>query len=168
MLKAKQSEVYLMECKVSINLGEQSSTILLVEDNDHDVFAVQRALEKSGVRNPLIHFKTGEDLFDFLSSQGRLSAAEKHVVPALILLDLNLPSMTGYEVLNELKSRKRLRRIPVIVFSSSNDERDIQACFEAGANSYVVKPMTFSGLIKAIAELYGYWFEIAVLPKVEH
>lgn len=153
---------------MSIDLGLKSSTILLVEDNDHDVFAVQRALEKSGVRNPLVHFRTGEELFSYLSAQDDVTETFKHLVPAVILLDLNLPSLTGHEVLKMIKSRDRLKRIPVIVFSSSSDERDIQTCFEAGANSYVVKPMTFSGLIKAIAELYGYWFEIAVLPKVEH
>lgn len=152
---------------MSIDFSNTSSTILLVEDNDHDVFAVQRALEKSGVRNPLVHFRTGEELFDYLSVQEEGKTTLKHLVPAVILLDLNLPSMTGHEVLTTIKSLERLRRIPVIIFSSSNDERDIQACFEAGANSYVVKPMTFSGLINAIAELYGYWFEIAVLPKVE-
>lgn len=148
-------------------LSQLSSKILLVEDNEHDVFAVQRALDKSGVRNPMLHFRTGEELFDYLKRQDETEDPEQQIMPAIILLDLNLPTITGYDVLNVLKGHEQLKRVPIIVFSSSNDERDIQACFEAGANSYIVKPMTFAGLIKAIAELYDYWFEIAVLPKME-
>lgn len=152
---------------MSTELGPTYSKILLVEDNEHDVFAVQRALKKSGVRNPMRHFYTGEELFEYLRVQNDICHPALPVSPAIILLDLNLPTITGYDVLKELKSHERLRRVPIIVFSSSNDDRDIQSCFEAGANSYIVKPMTFAGLIKAIAELYGYWFEIAVLPKIE-
>lgn len=150
---------------MSVEIGEQSSAILLVEDNEHDVYAVRRALAKAGVRNPFIHFSTGEELFDYLLTKNAVNINNK-ILPAIILLDLNLPSIAGYDVLKELKAHARLRRIPVIVFSSSSDERDIQSCFAAGANSYIIKPMTFAGLINAIAELYGYWFEIAVLPQV--
>lgn len=153
---------------MSVEFGQRSSAILLVEDNEHDVFAVKRALAKAGVRNKLVHCRTGDELFETVLKDEQSAGAHSLVLPAIILLDLNLPGTGGIEVLKALKAHERLRSIPVIVFSSSNDERDIHACFEAGANSYVVKPMTFTGLLKAMGKLYGYWFEISVLPKNEN
>lgn len=85
--------------------------------------------------------------------------------PGLILLDLNLPGTDGREVLQDVKSTEGLRSIPVVVMTTSSDERDVEACYDHGANSYLVKPVELNGLINAIQRLKDYWFEIVVLPR---
>ena len=140
------------------------TTILLVEDSPEDAEAAIRGLRKFRMGNPLRHCPTGDDALDYLYGRGSYSASTAPR-PGIILLDLNLPGTDGREVLAELKSHPDLKRIPVIVMTTSSDPRDIQACYDAGANSYVVKPVSLEGLMKAIQQLTDYWFQIVVLPN---
>ena len=148
-----------------ISIGEQSQVILVVEDNPDDYEATERALKKSGIRNEIRHCVDGDDALDYLFREGEYSDPEDSPRPGLILLDLNLPGTDGREVLHELKSDEKLRNIPVIVLTTSTDERDIEACYAAGANSYMNKRINLVEFVQAIQRLTDFWLEIAILPK---
>ena len=143
----------------------QSQSILLVEDNQDDYEATCRAFKKANLCNPIIWCKSGRDALDCLKREGAYKDTSKGVRPGLVLLDLNMPGMDGRKTLKVIKQDDTLKRIPVIILTTSSDERDIQACYQAGANTYVQKPVSFDGLIEAFKRLKAYWFEIALLPK---
>lgn len=139
--------------------------ILLVEDSPEDFEATQRALRKSGLKNPLYRCADGDEALDYLFRRGAYSDPDTSPCPGIILLDLNLPGTDGREVLSEIKRHDSLKKIPVVVLTTSSDERDIDACYRAGANSYVQKPVDMDGFLKAIERLHGYWLEVVILPK---
>lgn len=143
----------------------QSQSILLVEDNQDDYEATCRAFKKANLRNPIVWCKSGPDALNCLKQQGAYTAAGNGPRPGLVLLDLNMPGMDGRKTLEVIKQDDSLKQIPVIILTTSSDERDIQACYRTGANTYVQKPVSFDGLIEAIKRLKEYWFEIALLPK---
>lgn len=143
------------------------STVLLVEDSPEDCEATIRALRRAGLANPIAHCADGDDALDFLHRRGRYSAPATVATPSVILLDLNLPGTDGREVLAEIKHHEKLRTIPVLVLTTSTDERDIQSCYQSGANSYLRKPVDLDGFIEAIRRLKDYWFEVVVLPRTE-
>ena len=147
-----------------IMLGPHQS-ILLVEDSPEDYETTTRALRKAGLANPIVHCSDGDDALDFLRHQGRHAGAGRASRPGVILLDLNLPGTDGREVLAEVKGNDRLKQIPVIVLTTSTDDRDIQKCYLAGANSYIQKPVDLLGFIRAIQQLKDYWFEVVILPR---
>lgn len=144
---------------------EEKQPILMVEDSPEDFYAARRAFEIAGLMNPIIHLENGDDALDYLFQRGAFSPPAKAPKPGIILLDLNLPGLDGHEVLSEIKQSAELKRIPVIVLTTSQDPGDIERCYEAGANSYICKPVDLNGLIAAIQRLKEYWFEIAVFPK---
>lgn len=141
-----------------------SQPILLVEDSPEDFEATQRAFRRSGLKNPIVRCEDGEEALDYLFRRGQYSYAQR---PGVILLDLNLPGTDGRQVLAEIKKDESLKQIPVVVLTTSADERDISACYNAGANSYIQKPVDIDGFVKAIERLNGYWFEVVILPKGE-
>ncbi len=141
--------------------------ILIVEDSPEDFEATVRALKKSGLRNPLYRCSDGDDALDFLHRRGNYVSPDDAPRPGIILLDLNLPGTDGRDVLEEIKQDPDLKRIPVVVLTTSTDERDIESCYEFGANSYVHKPVDLSGLVDAIQRLKDYWFQIVVFPKTD-
>ncbi len=141
-----------------------ASSILLVEDSPEDVEATRRALKRSGVISPLFLCTDGDDALDFLHRRGR-HAQPPPPRPGLILLDLNLPGTDGRAVLEEIKGHSVLRQIPVVVLTTSGDERDVSACYLAGANSYMQKPVDFAAFSHAIGRLMDYWFEVVLLPR---
>ena len=143
-----------------------SQPILLVEDSPEDFETTERALRKSGLKNPIFRCADGDEALDFLHRRGRFADPETSPRPGVILLDLNLPGTDGREVLNEVKTDPDLRQIPVIVLTTSKDDRDIEVCYRCGANSYVQKPVDLEGFMKAIERLNDYWFEVVILPKV--
>src|SRR5215207_6278628 len=114
-----------------------TAPILLVEDSPEDCTATVRALQRSGLKNTIIHCATGDDALDYLYERGAYAEPGKAARPSLILLDLNLPGTDGREVLEQVKSDELLRQIPVVVLTTSVDDRDIKSCYKAGANSYM-------------------------------
>lgn len=134
-----------------------SQPILLVDDNDDDVEATLRAFKRTNLKNAVMRATTGAEAVAMLR--------EKKVYPGLILLDLNMPGLDGRRVLAILKGDNELRKIPVVVLTTSNDDRDVEECYQLGANTYIQKPVDLDGLFAAIQRLKDYWFEIALLPK---
>ena len=143
----------------------QAQPILLVEDNEDDYEATSRAFKKANLSNPIVWCKSGRDALDFLKREGAYKDASQGSRPGLVLLDLNMPGMDGRKTLEVIKKDETLKRIPVIILTTSADERDVLACYQMGANTYVQKPVSFEALIEAIKRLKEYWFEIALLPK---
>lgn len=138
--------------------------IVIVEDSPEDYDATLRAFKKLNMKNKVLRFEMGDECLDYLFGRGEYEGM-KPVLPGLIMLDLNLPGLDGREVLKIIKSTPDLKKIPVVVLTTSDDERDIDACYRDGANSYIQKPVNFQGFIEAITKLKEYWFEIAILPK---
>jgi len=136
--------------------------ILLVEDSPEDFETTQRAFRRSGLKNPILRCADGDEALDFLFHRGSHADSPR---PGVILLDLNLPGTDGREVLSEIKANDDLKQIPVIVLTTSADERDVQACYQAGASSYIQKPVDVEGFMRAIERLNDYWFEVVILPK---
>ena len=150
----------------TMSILSQTHPILLVDDNPHDYEATKRCLKQIGVTNPLMYCADGNEALDLLhelSSQRQHSRAPR---PSLILLDLNLPGIDGREVLNQLKQDKHLKSIPVVVLTTSSDSKDINACYDKGANGYVVKPVDYDGLLEAMRTLCNFWFEVAQVPSM--
>jgi two-component system response regulator len=143
----------------------RSQCILLVEDNQDDYEATSRAFKKAHLCNPIVWCKSGREALDYLKQEGAYKGAPMRSRPGLVLLDLNMPGMDGRKTLEAIKQDDALKQVPVIILTTSADERDIQACYESGANTYVQKPVSFDGLIEAMGRLKAYWFEIALLPK---
>lgn len=142
-----------------------SQPILLVEDTPEDAEATLRAFKKAGMANPIFHCTDGDDALDYLRQQGKYADPAKAPRPGMILLDLNMPGTDGREVLSEIKADESLRQIPVIVLTTSADERDIQSCYRDGANSYIQKPVDMKGFLESIQRLVDYWYHIVLLPK---
>lgn len=150
-----------------MTLATRNELILLVEDNNEDFETTKRALRKAGLRSNLRRCEDGDEALDYLRRSGKYADPKTSPRPSIILLDLNLPGTDGREVLREIKTDKRLRTIPVIVLTTSDDERDIQYCYNSGANSYLHKQVDLTGFYTAIQRLKDYWFEIVILPREE-
>jgi CheY-like chemotaxis protein len=140
--------------------------ILLVEDCPEDCEATIRALKRSGLENPVVHCVDGDEALDYLHRRGAY-AQPRAPRPAMVLLDLNLPGTDGRQVLSEIKSDASLRSIPVLIFTTSNHEEDIKACYQAGANSYIRKPVDLDGFSRALRGVAQYWFDLVQLPPNE-
>lgn len=150
-------------------LPSPSQYILLVEDSEDDYEATMRAFKRANLHNPVVWCKSGQSALDHLKREGAFADTKGRSPPGLILLDLNMPGMDGRKTLELIKLDDALKRIPVIILTTSADQRDIETCYQTGANTYVQKPVNFEGLIDAIKRLKEYWFEIALLPKeAEH
>jgi len=130
--------------------------VLLVEDNIDDANLTIRALKKNNLANQLFHVKDGVEALDFIYGQGQY-AGRNTVKPKLILLDLKMPKVDGKEVLKKLKSDVLTKDIPIVMLTSSKEDPDIKACYELGANSYIVKPVEFDKFQKTVSELGMYW-----------
>ena len=141
--------------------GPRPIEILLVEDNPGDVRLTQEALKEGRVLNELHHVADGEAALAYLRREGAFQDA---VEPDLVLLDLNLPKKNGREVLRELKEDPRLRRIPVIVLTTSSAEQEITAAYDLHANAYVTKPVEFEEFIRIVREIESFWLTVVELP----
>ena len=146
-------------------MSADSPLILLVEDNPEDYETTVRSFTRAGVANVIRHCQDGDEALDYLFHRGRYADPASAPRPAVILLDLNMPGIDGREVLIQIKQDADLKTIPVIVLTTSADERDIDAFYHDGANSYVQKPVDLLKFIEAIQRLSNYWFEIVLLPK---
>ncbi|HLG35221.1 MAG TPA: response regulator [Bacteroidia bacterium] len=142
----------------------QQTEILLVEDNANDAEMTIRALRKNNLANKLLHVKDGTEALDFIFAQGNYANRKVEDGPKVVLLDLKMPKINGIEVLRRMKADERTRKIPVVVLTSSKEDPDIQACYDLGVNSYVVKPVEFEQFHKAISELGLYWMIVNQVP----
>lgn len=131
--------------------------ILLVEDNEDDIALTLRALERSKLRDQVVVARDGREALDFLLCEGTHAGRDPHFMPALVLLDLNLPKVSGLEVLECMRQHEVSRFVPVVVLTSSVEDRDIVESYRRGANSYVQKPVDFGQFLDATRDLGMYW-----------
>jgi CheY-like chemotaxis protein len=131
--------------------------ILLAEDSPKDAEMTQRALRKNNLGNRLHWVKDGAEALDFLYCRGAYAERDLARPPKLVLLDLKMPRVDGIEVLRRLKTDERMRVIPVVVMTSSNEERDVMESYRLGANSYIVKPIEFGSFLEVVAKIGLYW-----------
>lgn len=140
----------------------QEIHILLVEDNEGDVVLTLEALREAKLRNKISVVRDGEQALQFLYQEGEYATAE---LPQLILLDINLPKIDGKEVLNRIKNDTNLKKIPVIILTTSSSEKDILESYNNHANCYVTKPVDLQSFIDVIHTIEGFWISIVQLPK---
>ena len=136
--------------------------ILIAEDDADDRFLLQAAFEENGFTDKLHFVENGVEVLDYLN--GRTSTGRDKKYPRFILLDLNMPKKDGREVLRELKQHPDLKKIPVVIFSTTNNEQEMRRCYELGANSYITKPNSFESLLKTVAALRSYWMHSTTMP----
>jgi CheY-like chemotaxis protein len=141
-------------------------TILLADDDDEDRQLARDALQDSRLANEMQVAVDGQDLMDYLRREGKYADPSVHAPrPGIILLDLNMPKKDGREALAEIKADPDLRKIPVVVLTTSKDEEDLLRSYDLGANSFITKPVTFAGLVEVMKTWTRYWFEIVDLPE---
>ncbi len=141
--------------------------ILIVEDTDQDLQLALRALRKANVTNRIQVARDGEEALEFLFCEGPYADRKIEDAPRVILLDLKLPKIDGLEVLQRIKADPRTQAIPVVVLTSSKEQRDVVESYKFGVNSYIVKPVNFEGFVKAVQELGMYWLLLNQPPKIE-
>lgn len=142
----------------------QRVTILVADDDADDRQLTKEALAECRLANDIHFVNDGQELLAYLRHEGT-HTEEASPRPALILLDLNMPRMSGAEALAEIKADSSLRHIPIVILSTSRTDTDIKSTYVLGASSYIAKPVTFDGLVRALASLGQYWFELVELPK---
>jgi CheY-like chemotaxis protein len=141
------------------------STILLVEDDPDDVLLLRRAFRKASIANSLQVLGDGDAAVHYLNGEGAYANRERYPLPVLMLLDLKLPRRSGHEVLEWLQQQPRLKRLPVVVLTSSQENLDIERAYDLGANSYLVKPVGFDALIEMVKNLNIYWMLLNEQPQ---
>jgi CheY-like chemotaxis protein len=138
--------------------------ILMADDDEADIRLARKVFERSAICSEFRWVTDGDSLMDYLRRRGEYSDAEKSPRPGVILLDLNMPGKDGREALREIKSDPELRRIPVVVQTTSRAPQDIVGSYDSGANAFMTKPATFDGLRESLTAFERYWVEIATLP----
>jgi len=138
--------------------------VLLVEDDLGDIEITERAFKKGKIGNPLYVVRDGEEAMEFIQHTGRYADAAQAPRPGLILLDLNLPRLDGRQVLGLIKNDPDLRRIPVVVLTTSSEDADVLGCYNRGANTYITKPVDFEDFLRAVVTIGKYWLCIAEIP----
>ncbi len=131
--------------------------IIIVEDNPYDAELIVDALRLNGLAKKVMVFMDGEQVLDYIFGTGAYKSNEDSPLPKLIILDLKMPKVCGFEVLKRLKSTQETKHVPVVVFTSSKEEADIRTAFKLGTNSYIVKPIKFDDFRKTVGELGLYW-----------
>ncbi len=138
--------------------------LLIIEDSDEDFTALTRMMNKAKIPNPIYRCEDGEEALDFLYHEGEYKDESLSPRPSLIILDLNLPGTDGREILAELKQDRDLQTIPVVIFSTSSNPKDIDACYRQGISGYIVKPMGTQRLNQLVQTFLEYWFNAVELP----
>jgi two-component system, response regulator len=131
--------------------------VILVEDSQTDAELTIRALKKYNLANRLVRLKDGAEAIDFIFAQGQYADRSVNNIPKLILLDLKLPKVDGLKVLERIRNDPRTKNIPVVMLTSSHEERDLVASYKLGVNSYIVKPVEFEKFVEAVQEIGYYW-----------
>lgn len=139
--------------------------ILLVEDNEGDILLTLEAFKELKVKNSVAVVKDGEEAIEFLKKQGQYANC---IMPHLILLDINMPKLNGIEVLDFIKKDEKLRRIPVVMLTTSSSDLDIALCYDKSANCFITKPLDFGKFLNVVEAIESFWFTIAQLPKTTY
>lgn len=143
----------------------KSLTILLAEDESSDVFLMRRALQKAGVSNPLHVVRDGEEALHYIQGTGKFADRISNPMPAVMLLDLNMPKKSGFEVLEWIRNQDNLRHFPVVVLSTSSQEHDVRKAYDLGANSYLTKPSDFDKLVDMVKMVETNWLKVNICPQ---
>jgi two-component system, response regulator len=138
--------------------------ILLVEDNESDEELTRRALKKNNISNEVMVMRDGAAALDYLFGRGAYAGRDPSVLPQVVLLDLNLPKLSGIEVLRAIRSDPRTKLVPVVILTSSQEESDLASGYASGANSYIVKPVDFTQFAEAVRQLGLYWLLLNQRP----
>ena len=149
----------------SVVSNSQSKVVLLVEDNPDDVELTLRAFKKYNIMNEVVVASDGAEALDYLFCTGRYASRDTNNLPEIVLLDLKLPKVDGLEVLQRLRADERTKHLPVVILTSSNEERDLIKGYKLGANSYVQKPVEFTQFSEAVGRLGIYWLLLNKSPK---
>lgn len=145
-------------------MDHADKTILLVEDNPDDEALTLRALKKNNILNDVVVARDGAEALDYLFGTGAYEDRDARAQPQLVLLDLKLPKIDGLEVLQRLRSDERTRLLPVVILTTSKEDRDVVASYTLGANSYIRKPVDFDEFMEAVRQLGLYWLLLNVAP----
>ena len=148
-------------------MSVREGVILLAEDDPNDVLLIQRAFQRNHVANPVQVVRDGEEALAYLSGQAPFTDRERHPLPVLMLMDLKMPRKSGLEVLAWVRHQPVLKRLPIIVLTSSNQSPDINRAYELGANSYLVKPAGFDSLLDLVKNLDMYWLILNEKPELD-
>ena len=143
---------------------DRNKIILLVEDNPDDVMLTEAALQENKIFNKLVVTRDGVEALDYLFRTGKYADRDAEEIPQIILLDLNLPKLNGLDVLRKVRSDARTRMLPVVILTSSMEERDVIDSYQLGANSYIHKPVDFSQFSEAVRKLGLYWLVLNEHP----
>ena len=143
----------------------ESMPILLIEDNYDDVLLIQRAFRKANIQQPLTIVSDGDEAISYLQGEGKYADSERFPLPGLILLDLKLPRRSGLEVLAWIAQQPKLRRILIVVLTSSQENSDLDRAYDLGANSYLVKPIDFHNFVHLVRVVDDYWFKLNQRPS---
>ncbi|HSU54484.1 MAG TPA: response regulator [Candidatus Dormibacteraeota bacterium] len=141
--------------------------ILVAEDDENDRFFLRRAAEKAGVKNTIDFVNNGQEAVDYLSGTEAFSDRNAYPLPTILLLDLKMPLLDGFDVLKWVREHPRLGRLPVIVLSTSNLQEDVDRCYNLGANSYLMKPTETGKLQETVIEITNYWLGLNRCPECE-
>jgi CheY-like chemotaxis protein len=150
-----------MQSNVTHKIYPQDHSILMAEDNPDDIIITKRAWKNGRIQNPLYVVKNGEEAIEFLYKKGSYTDAP---TPSLMLLDLKMPRMDGFEVLSKLKNDIRFRKMPIIVLTTSDRDKDIERAYQLGCNSYICKPVNFENFIKVVMDIQQYWLILCKIP----
>jgi DNA-binding response OmpR family regulator len=148
-----------------MNTDLRNSLILVVEDDEADTFLLRRAFRAARIANPVIDVKDGAEAIEYFSGLGVYADRARFPVPALLLLDLRLPKLSGFEVLEWIRDRHHLNEVVIVILTASEDVGHVNRAYELGAKSYLVKPGTFEELVEVVRQLTGPWLTLENRPK---
>lgn len=140
-------------------------TILMVDDDPEDVFLTEHAFKKGKLANDFRSVGNGQDLLDYLRNEGQFSDPLAHPRPHIVLLDINMPVMNGFEALREVRNDERIADVPIVIMTTSREHVDISRGYASGASSYIAKPVTPKAMMEVVEVIEDYWFKIVQIPK---
>jgi CheY-like chemotaxis protein len=141
--------------------------ILIAEDDENDVFFLERAFKQAQIANPIQRVRDGEDAIAYLQGAGAYADRDHFPLPHLMLLDLKMPRKNGFDVITWVRQQPALKRLPIVVLTSSREDPDVNRAYELGANTYLVKPVKFEGLVEMMKTLNLYWLILAEKPTFQ-